>query len=488
MNNLFSYNITEIFNFLFWDDKDSVIIFEKGKGIIKINKMAIDLFSNHNVDDYDLVKLMDKSSLMIWNEFLQKAKTSNLEKCKIELYHPTEGRTPYYLEGCYNQSNSQYVIRFKQLPNLLPNSDNGSDSLNYQSVFKYAPFGMILTTIGGKVIGANLKVEPFFNIPTSELIGENLHSLFDLFMDSTCDFPNFFKVLESKGSAKVIVTKLDEKGNQKFFQLTSQLNKSDGIYITVIQEDTENIQLKKQVDHFRSLSTLGELAASIAHEIRNPMTSLKGFTQLLNHQVTEEGSQYLTIINSELNRMESILNEFLVLSKPGDRTFRYTSISTLISQVVDFMYPQGILKNIEIEFISWEKNSDCILGDSFGLKKVLMNIIKNAIEVMPNGGKIIITQTLYKNNQVRISVKDQGIGMNSDQMSKIFQPFYTTKELGTGLGLAHTVQIIEDHDGYIEVESEINEGTTFHLFFPVYQLDQLKDNSVLDLNFVESSR
>ena len=117
-----------------------------------------------------------------------------------------------------------------------------------------------------------------------------------------------------------------------------------------------------------------------------------------------------------------------------------------------------------------------------------MNIFKNAIEVMPNGGKVTITQTLIDDKQVRVSVSDQGGGMTSDQMHKIFLPFYTSKEFGTGLGLAHAVQTIEDHGGSIEVESELSQGTTFHLFLPIYHLDAMKEKTIHDQSHTKPYR
>ncbi|WP_036654774.1 ATP-binding protein [Paenisporosarcina sp. TG-14] len=483
MINLFKDNITEVFDFLFYDDKDSVITFKKGKGILKMNPVAREFFSCHKIDE--LEKKMDKSSLIIWNNFLQDAIISTIAKCQIYLLDSCEN--VFLFEGCYDRSNFQYVIRFKQAQKKIISSGNVLDFLKYESIFKHAPYGLILTSVEGVIIEVNQKIDIFFEISSREFVGENFKLLFDLLPDSKPDSIQYMKTLLTKGSAELIASKFDESGVEKFYHVISIFNENVNIYMTVICDDTEKIHLRKQIEHLRSLSTLGQLAASIAHEIRNPMTSLKGFTQLLSHQVTKEGSQYLSIIESELNRMDSILNEFLVLSKPTEKSFRFISLSSLISQVVDFMHPQGILKNIEFDYVSCDQGSDCILGDSYELKKVFMNILKNAIEVMPKGGKVTITQNLIENNQVRVSVTDQGEGITADQMHKIFLPFYTSKQQGTGLGLPHAVQTIEDHGGYIDVESEINQGTTFNLVLPLYPMDSLEVNLIPDKQYAKSS-
>lgn len=487
VNCLFSEKITEIFDFLFWDDEDPVIIFESSKGIVKMNSVAKQIFAN--VNENELEEKMDKTSLLKWRKFLTEATSSSLASCELYVTIPPTGICKFEVEGGYNHSTQQHVIRFKQAHHETTLRKHVLEGLTkYEYLFNNVPYGMVMTTVNGVILEANKKVEAFFDVDSHSLKGKSANLLFELIPESKYNSKPFFKILENKGSAEMMLSRVDRNGEAKFYQFISTYNKSLDMYLTVIRDDTEKILLKKQIDHSRSLSTLGQLAASIAHEIRNPMTSLKGFTQLLSQQVTDEGKQYLEIITSELNRMESILNEFLVLSKPVERSFRFISLSSIIKQVVDFMHPQGIIQNIELDFFTKNKDSDCILGDAYELKKVFMNIFKNAFEVMPNGGTVTITQSLIENNQVRVSVKDEGGGMPPEQIHKIFLPFYTSKEEGTGLGLAHAVQTIEDHGGCIEVESEIGKGTTFHLMLPIYRLDEEKEKIINDTSYAESNR
>ena len=483
MIDLVGDKITEIFDFLFLDDDDSVIIFEDGKGIIKMNLAAREFFSRQTIQE--LVNSMDKSSTKTWRQFLKEATTCNLATCHLCLSDQSGITSVIQVEGCYNQSTFQYIIRFKEVFDHPSINCTGAESLlKYESFFKYAPHGLILATADGTIIEANQQIETFFGVSPKELIGKSSTSVFELFNDSS----HFINTLHSKGTSEMITETVNEEGESKYFQVESSFNENVDMYMTVIRDDTEKIQMKKQMEHSLSLSNLGQLAASIAHEIRNPLTSLKGFTELLKHQVTLDGTQYLGIINSELNRMESILNEFLELSKPTVRSFQNISISTIITELIDFMYPQAISQNIEIDFVSSVQDSDCILGDGYEIKKVLMNILKNAIEVMPDGGKITIIQALDKNDKVLISVKDQGSGMTPNQMQKIFLPFYTTKKQGTGLGLPHAIQVVEEHGGRIEVESEINVSTTFHLYFPLYRVDSMKENSKNAQSYAKSNR
>jgi len=472
---LFGDQITEIFDLLFWDDKDAVIILEH-KEIIKMNPMARDLFLLSDIDGF--IQKMDKRSKEIWEKFLHETNICILATCQITISDSNECNKVYNLEGCFNYTTFQHIIRFKKIQDSQ--SHNFNEELKYATIFEYASQGIILTSTSGTILEANQMIETFFDIPTSELMGGNAKLVFSLLPDYHNELSQFFKDVQSNGTAKIVTSKVKADGEVKFYEFNSFFNSSVDMYVTLIRDETEKAQLKKQVKHSKSLSTLGQLAASIAHEIRNPLTSLKGFTQLLSHQVTNEGSQYLEIINSELIRMESILNEFLVLSKPSEQSFQFFSLSSLISQVVDFMYPQGNMQNIELDFVSWNHESDSIFGDPYELKKVFINIIKNAIEVMPNGGKVEVTQSRTDDKQVCVSINDQGSGLTSEQMNKIFLPFYSTKEDGTGLGLAHAYQTIENHRGSIEVESEVNQGTTFYIHLPIYHLDAKNEKTYHD--------
>ena len=335
----------------------------------------------------------------------------------------------------------------------------------YESIFEFAPFGIILCTVEGTIVDANQQIEDLLGISPQELIGKNVTKMYK-------DLSNL--------PSEVITPIKHVHGHIQHIKFETTFNKNVDLHMIVLRDVTKQVKLEEQMKHTHSLSMIGQLAASIAHEIRNPLTSLKGFSQLLTLQVTSEGNRYLGIINSELNRMESILTEFLELAKPVKRSLQIFSISSIINQVIEIMYPQAILQNIELNFVSPKMESNQILGNTHELKKVMMNILKNAIETMPNGGVITILEELDKDNQLRVSVKDQGSGLTEKQMKQIFLPFYTSKNQGTGLGLTHAIQTVEEHGGRIEVESEIDEGAIFHLIFPLYQENITKEFTKYD--------
>ncbi len=225
------------------------------------------------------------------------------------------------------------------------------------------------------------------------------------------------------------------------------------------RKDAEELLLRSE-----KLLMAGQLAAGIAHEIRNPLTSIKGFLQLLSSQMKDK-RDYVDIMKSELNRIESITSELLLLAKPHSQAFRVQEFHTLIQQVVSIMEPQAILNNVEIHF-SHSEGDLLIRCDENQLKQVFVNFIKNAIEAMPSGGVVQVRLERQGDNAI-VSVTDQGCGIPEEKLTTIWQPFYTTKEKGTGLGLMVSYSIIENHNGSIHVSSRTNIGTTFTVRMPL---------------------
>ncbi|KAA0548157.1 PAS domain S-box protein [Bacillus sp. BGMRC 2118] len=243
--------------------------------------------------------------------------------------------------------------------------------------------------------------------------------------------------------------------------ITFQQKKAVQIIIRDIsyRKEAEKLMLESE-----KLSIAGQLAAGIAHEIRNPLTAIKGFVQLMKSGVVEK-EQYYEIISSELNRIEMILSELLMLAKPHESSFEETNIIKLVSDVVCLLETQAILHNIRIEFCSSIKNEQ-ITCDENQLKQVFINFIKNSIEAMPSGGVISIELEELNPNRICLTFKDEGCGIPDDLLKKLGNPFVTTKENGTGLGLMVSYRIIENHQGSVTIDSQENVGTTFKIELP----------------------
>jgi PAS domain S-box-containing protein len=235
-------------------------------------------------------------------------------------------------------------------------------------------------------------------------------------------------------------------------------------FIAVIRDITEQ---KKAEDHLRKwerLSVAGELAAGVAHEIRNPLTSIKGFFQLLHNGGNT--AEYYDIMLKDFNQVESIINELLALAKPEAALYKPTDIKTILSKVVTLLESEAHLKNIIIEskieidplFMNCDKNQ---------MKQVFLNIIINAIESMTKGGELKVSMEKKDEETIIILIIDQGCGMTEERVKKLGEPFYSNKEKGTGLGLMSSYKIIHEHKGEIFIESKINSGTTVEIKLPL---------------------
>jgi PAS domain S-box-containing protein len=237
-----------------------------------------------------------------------------------------------------------------------------------------------------------------------------------------------------------------------------------GVVLT-FTDITEQQKTEELIRTSEKLSVAGQLAAGIAHEIRNPLTAIKGFIQLLQSELDEK-KPYLHIIQSEIQRIELILGELLVLAKPQAIKFTKKDISVLLQHVTALLETQGILHNIQI-VTKIDPSLPLIECDENGLKQVFINFLKNAMEAMKNGGRIFIEAQKKDEHSVLIRFIDEGCGIPKGQLEKIGKPFFTTKEKGTGLGMMISKKIIEDHGGTMSIMSEVNKGTTIEVILPI---------------------
>ncbi|MFC0211920.1 PAS domain S-box protein [Paenibacillus chartarius] len=233
---------------------------------------------------------------------------------------------------------------------------------------------------------------------------------------------------------------------------------------TVLRDISQRKKSEEIIIRAEKLSLIGELAAGIAHDIRNPLTSLKGFIQLLKAKNTE----YVDVMMEELEHINYVVNEFMTLGKPHLNLFETSDLPSLLNSVVHFMTPQARLYNVQIhtEMDGEIRLIPCIPDQ---IKQVLINILKNAIEAMPHGGIITAAIRNHQGQSVICSIQDQGVGISEEMLSRLGSPFLTSKSNGTGLGLMICKRIVECHGGKLSFHSHRNQGTTVVIELPVLQ-------------------
>ena len=220
------------------------------------------------------------------------------------------------------------------------------------------------------------------------------------------------------------------------------------------------------------LQMVSHLAASISHEVRNPLTVTRGFVQLLYEDISfEKKREYVSIALQELDRATDIISDYLTFAKPTVEKSEKININEEIQQAINVICPLSTMNGVEIEqaIYDLEQNQFLTIGERKKFQQCLINIMKNGIESMNSkGGKLQIHVSGFQDT-VKIAISDQGVGMSQEQMNRLGQPYFTTKEKGTGLGMMVSYSIIRGMNGAIHVSSELGKGTCFKLILPALQ-------------------
>jgi two-component system, sporulation sensor kinase E len=332
--------------------------------------------------------------------------------------------------------------------------------------------GLILWNEKYQIVDINCSAVRIFDLPKEKLLGRSLLDFFSLIEDKKQEIINHIEQVTTNGKKHSSMVIKWHDGSIKHFDYSTKREIIDGLNLTVIIDVTEKAEMQEQLRKSDRLNIVGELAAGIAHEIRNPMTALKGFIQLLEPCIKAEHPLYYDVITSELARIDSIINEFLILAKPQEIRFLEKDVCQIMRETIDLLSAQAVLYNVQFE-THYEDNLSLLYCEPNQLKKVFINLIKNAIEVMSDGGLIKVSINAVDEQYLQVSIQDEGMGIPKEKINKLGEPFYTTKEKGTGLGLMVSYRIIEEHKGRIQVESEEGVGTTFHLILPFNLMNSL---------------
>lgn len=320
------------------------------------------------------------------------------------------------------------------------------------------PAGMLTVDNEGMVLQHNTKALQLLNSDKS-LIGDSIFEVYSPFGDYIDMETSVTKEFKFNGGAvkKILRTQFsplyDESGEQKGS--------------IMVFEDVEPVKkLESLVRQNEKMAAIGQLAAGIAHEIRNPLASISGSIQLLQAERTENADEQklMGIVIREIDRLNKLISEFLDYARPHSPLNQTISLSDMLSEVVETVkldhWAKGVVFDVEIQ------PHIAVLGDPDKLKQAFWNIIINGLQAMEKSTAKRMSVRLQKNgSKISLSFKDSGCGISADQVHRIFEPFHTTKPKGTGLGLAIVHSILENHSAQIEVKSELEKGTEFLLTF-----------------------
>lgn len=238
-----------------------------------------------------------------------------------------------------------------------------------------------------------------------------------------------------------------------------------GGVVLIAQDITDEVKLRTELDHVERLSLVGQMAAGVTHEIRNPMAVVRGFLQLMREKSSDDMDSYYHIVLEELDRANSIINDFLSLAQSRNSDKEKVHLHHIIEEVSPLLWADANFRGQSIE-LKLSPSLDELELNVREIKQLILNLGRNGMEAMgPKGVLTLETQSTF--DKVLLMIRDRGAGMSESQREKLFTPFYTTKREGTGLGLSLCLSIVERHNGKITVESTVGEGTLFTIAFPI---------------------
>lgn len=359
----------------------------------------------------------------------------------------------------------------------------------HRSIIQNINAGLFITDLNGVVTFANKSAGKLLDYDVEELLEKNIA---DFFKDRN-EATKFLKLL-SLPEKKIdnYETKFVDRNSKEIIigisasSLDDQNNKFEGV-VFLIRDLTEVYHLRNQVERMERLALLGELSAGIAHEIRNPLAGIKASAQVLQESLSHEDfrSDLIERIVKEVDKSNRLLKEFFKFARPMPPRLGFFDIEMIIDSVYLLLAPR--LKKNNIKFREeFEDQIPQVYIDETQIEQVVLNLFLNAVDVMPDGGELTVKTSKKKlslwdtqkekygvdaNNElyhVIVEISDTGKGIKPEIIDKIFNPFFTTKKDGLGLGLSICSRLIEENRGKLDVESTPGKGTTFILALPTY--------------------
>ncbi len=350
-----------------------------------------------------------------------------------------------------------------------------------ESIVESVNVGLLAVDENGRVTSCNSTFETMLGLNREKTIGKLIEEIFDdgfaLNIENILgksrwnltEIRNAYKLLTTDSQGKILIL------NVAVAPLRSASEHQTGAII-VLENVTSRVKLEESLQQNEKLSSIGLLAAGVAHEVNTPLTGVSSYTQMLLGMIPETDPKHALLrkVQKQTDRASNIVGNLLNFSRTGNAAeFVEINVNKLLDDTLQLLEPQ--LRKTQIEIVkNYADVSPKIYGNAGKLQQVFTNLIINARDAMFGGGTITLTTDFENEDEIIIEVSDTGSGIEPENINKIYDPFFTTKGVGsgTGLGLAVSYGIVQEHAGAIAATSEVGEGTTFRLIFPVAQEQQ----------------
>jgi two-component system sensor histidine kinase HydH len=344
------------------------------------------------------------------------------------------------------------------------------------SLVENMPIGLIAINDRDEIISFNQTAESVFGHSFHDILGKKAD---DILPRSCSTLLKTLKV-EKKVIEREIECPIQDGRIVHLEVIATTLEEDTGDflgYVILFRDITEILHMKKEMERSQRMASLGSLAAGLAHEIRNPLSSIKGFATFFRERSRNnpEESETAAIMIQEVDRLNRVISQLLEFAKPMEMNRQWESPQEVIRHTVKMVEEDCRKKNIAVHTDIPQKPGNIYI-DSDKITQVLLNLYLNAMGAMEQGGTLSVAFYQYNDRMVRIDVSDTGTGIDKEHLNRIFDPYFTTRLTGTGLGLAIVHKIVEAHEGEIRVESEQGRGTIVSVFLPVCPSSGIPNN------------
>ncbi|HRT70377.1 MAG TPA: ATP-binding protein [Syntrophales bacterium] len=368
------------------------------------------------------------------------------------------------------------VEREKKLRVMLEEREDAFNQLDvlHRSIIESVDTGILTLNLRGEIKSFNRAAEEITGYRFREVRNRPVEDIFpgvSVFLGEERDGAG------KRGMADRLELEFDRGQERKTIGFASSAlrdGKGDRIgRILIFQDLTARKEMEKEVERSKRLALLGEMTACFAHEMRNPLASISGSVQMLRRELDlgETEERLMKIILRGRDQLESLLKDFLLLARPGGERREKVDVPEVIRDVLESIRFSSEW-NEAITVVNEAREAVPVLGNRQEIRQVIWNLVLNAVQAMPEGGCVgVRTSTVQKNGMIYLAVEvsDQGDGVQAEDPMRVFEPFFTTREKGTGLGLTVVKRITESHGGAVGVESRPGRGSTFTLLFPGYE-------------------
>jgi PAS domain S-box-containing protein len=350
-----------------------------------------------------------------------------------------------------------------------------------ENIIESVNVGILVVDVEGRITTWNSSLEEMMGISRDRALRKNVHEILDKDLIETIQNVSGQEGWELRETRHIYKYNAEtEDGRPLTLNISlAPFEAARGVVtgtLIVLENVTERAQLEKQLLEREKLSSIGLLAAGVAHEVNTPLAGISSYAQMLIQQVPDNDpkQKLLEKIHLQTLRASGIVNNLLNFSRTGDADFREVEVNQVLDDTIQLLEPQ--LRNSRVEILlHYGKELIPAQGNASKLQQVFMNLILNARDAMPDGGRLTI-QTRMVETSLVIDFRDTGLGIDPENIARIYDPFFTTKDIGqgTGLGLAISYGIIQEHGGRIFVESRPNEGAHFTIKLPTAYARQMQ--------------